>query len=79
MVSEDKMLMLKGEKKKADKSAEKNYLRIERVFGEFERTLMLPDNVDVEKIEAKYDNGVLELIIPKIEPPKPKEINVEIK
>ncbi len=77
-VNEDKMLVLKGDKKKAEKSAEKNYLRNERVFGEFERSLMLPDNVDLEKIEAKYDNGVLELIIPKVEPPKPKEINVEI-
>jgi HSP20 family protein len=77
-VNEERMLTLKGEKKKSEKKEDVNYLRNERVFGEFERSLMLPDNVDVEKIQAKYDNGILELVIPKMEPPKPKEINVEI-
>jgi len=77
-VNEDRMLILKGEKKKAEKKDDVNFLRNERVFGEFERSFMLPDNVDVEKIQAKYDSGILELVIPKMEPPKPKEINVEI-
>ncbi len=78
-VNEERLLTLKGEKKKTDKKEDANYLRNERVFGEFERSFMLPDNVDVEKIQAKYDSGILELVIPKMEPPKPKEINVEIK
>jgi len=77
-VNEERMLSLKGEKKKAEKKEDLNLLRNERVFGEFERSFMLPDNVDVEKIHAKYDNGILELVIPKVEPPKPKEITVEI-
>jgi HSP20 family protein len=78
-VNEDRMLSLKGEKRRTEKKEDRNYLRNERVYGEFERTLMLSDNVDVENIKAKYDNGILELVIPKVEPPKPKEINVEIK
>ena len=78
-VNEERMLILKGEKKKAETKEDKNFLRNERVYGEFERSFMLSDNVDVEKIEAKFENGILELVIPKIEPPKPKEINVEIK
>jgi len=77
-VNEDRMLTLKGEKKKSERKEDVNFLRNERVFGEFERSFMLPDNVDVEKIQAKYDSGILELVIPKMEPPKPKEINVEI-
>ena len=77
-VSDDRMLTLKGEKKKAERKENVNFIRNERVFGEFERSFMLPDNVDAEKIQAKYDNGILELVIPKMEPQKPKEINVQI-
>ncbi len=77
-VNEERVLTLKGEKKRAEKKEELSYLRNERFFGEFERSFMLPDNVDIEKIQAKYENGVLELVLPKMEPAKPKEINVEI-
>jgi HSP20 family protein len=38
----------------------------------------LPENIDFEKIAAKFENGVLELAIPKKEPEKPKEINIDI-
>jgi len=77
-VNEERVLTLKGEKKRAEKKEELSYLRNERFFGEFERSFMLPDNVDIEKIQAKYENGVLELVLPKMEPAKPKEINVEV-
>ncbi len=56
----------------------KNYIRNERVFGEFSRSFVLPENIDFEKIAAKFENGVLELAIPKKEPEKPKEINIDI-
>jgi len=78
-VNEDRTLLLKGEKKKATLSEDKRVIRTERIYGEFERSFMLPDSADIEHIDAKFENGVLELSIPKIEPPKPKEINVEIK
>ncbi|KAG0289912.1 hypothetical protein BGZ98_003650 [Dissophora globulifera] len=48
----------------------------ERRFGTFRRTIPLPDNVDRSKIEAKYNNGVLDLFIPKGEESKPQKINV---
>ena len=78
-VNEDRMMTFKGKKSKPEANSEKNYVRHERVYGEFERSFMLPENVDVENISAKYNNGVLELTINKVEPPQPKEINVEIK
>lgn len=78
-VDEERALKMTGAKKKSSANEGKSFLRNERVFGEFERSLMLPDYVDVEKISAKYENGVLELTLPKVEPPKPKEIVVEIK
>lgn len=78
VVNEERTLTLKGEKKREIVGEEICCLRSERTFGQFERSFMLPDNVDVEKIQAKYNNGVLELVIPKMEPQKPKEIKVEI-
>jgi len=77
-VNEDRILTIKGEKKRAELSEDKNYIRNERVFGEFSRSFVLPENIDYEKIAAKFENGVLELAIPKKEPEKPKEINIDI-
>lgn len=78
-VNEDRMLTIKGEKSVDDSVREKNFIRTERVFGSFLRTFLLPENIDINSVEAKYDNGVLELSISKIEPQKPKEIEIEIK
>ncbi len=77
-VNEDRMLTIRGEKEKTKKAKEKNYHRTERVFGEFERSFQMPENLDLEKINAKYDDGVLKVSIPKVEPPKPKEINIDV-
>lgn len=77
-VNEDNELILKGTKTRSD-SENQTYHRNERFFGDFERTFVLPDNLATDKISAKFENGVLELSIPKVEPEKPKEVNVEIK
>ena len=77
-VNEDRMLTIRGKKAKTEKAKEKNYHRTERIFGEFERSFQMPENVDLEKINAKYDDGVLKVSIPKVEPPKPKEINIDV-
>lgn len=77
-VNEDKMLSISGTKNRADEMQGKTYVRSERSFSEFKRSFVLPDNADEEKISAKYENGLLTLAIPKVEPPQPKEIKVEI-
>ncbi len=76
-VTEDRILSIKGNKHKNNN--DKTFLRNERNYGEFERTFVLSGDVDIEHIDAKFDNGVLELVMNKIEPPEPKEINVDIK
>ncbi len=63
---DDGTLTIRGEKKKEKEEKEKNYHRIERSFGSFQRTLSLPTDADGEKIEANYKNGVLTLKLPKI-------------
>jgi len=74
----DNTLTLKGEKKFEEKVSKDNYIRIERAYGSFVRSFTLPQNVDPEKIKAKYKEGVLEITIPKKEEAKPKQIKVEL-
>jgi len=80
-VMDDNVLVVSGEKKREVKEEDKDrsYLRIERSYGEFTRSFVLPENVNKDKIDAKYDNGMLHLTIEKKEPEKPKEKLIEIK
>lgn len=77
-ISDDRILTIKGEKKREEKSENKNYVRLERSFGSFSRAFYLPDNINIEKVDANYENGVLQVKLEKVEPVKPKEIEVTI-
>jgi len=77
-VNDDNILTIKGEKKFDRKEEITTCCRNERSFGEFVRSFQLPENVDSEKISASFENGVLTLTAPKMEPVKPKEKEVEI-
>ena len=76
---DDGVLKISGERKyeKKEEDKEKKYHYYERSYGAFERRFVLPSDVDTEKIDAKYENGVLEIVIPKTESKKPKEIKVK--
>lgn len=76
-VNEENILSIKGEKK-LNKAENLTFHRNEIIKGKFERKFILPDNLNTEAILAKYENGLLELTINKIEPPKPKEIEVQL-
>ena len=56
----------------------KNYHRLERYYGKFERSFRLNDDVDREKIEANFKNGVLSLSLSKTEKAQPKQIEVKV-
>ncbi len=77
-MNEDRMLTLKGEKKRNDTEEDKAFIRSERSFGSFSRSFLLPENIDPEGISAKFNNGVVEISIPKKEPEQPKEYEVNI-
>jgi HSP20 family protein len=74
----DNVLILKGEKKMLREVEDENYHRIERVYGSFYRSVELPSRVKSEGIEAKYENGVLEVRIPKAEEAEVKEIEIKL-
>jgi HSP20 family protein len=50
---------------------------VERTFGNFHRTFTLPDAVDAENIEATYDNGVLNISVPKTERSARRQIEIQ--
>lgn len=77
-VNEENILSIKGEKKLGEQPENKVFLRTERKYGEFSRSFVLPENLNKEGISAKFEDGLLELSIPKIEPPQPKEFEVNI-
>lgn len=53
------------------------YVRVERTFGNFHRTFTLPEAVDAENIEATYDNGVLEISVPKTKKTARRQIEIQ--
>jgi HSP20 family protein len=73
----DGNLWISGEKKEESEEKGKTFHRIERRHGEFRRMIQLPGTVDEEKVEAKFDNGVLKINVPKSEKVKPKRIPVK--
>jgi len=70
-------LTLKGERKRETEVKEDSYHRIERSYGTFQRSIVLPSVVDPNRVKATYREGVLEIQLPKKEEAKPKEIKVE--
>ena len=71
------MLTLTGERPALELPEEAKYHRRERNFGKFSRSFQLPFNVEVEKVEAVFKNGILHLSLPRAEVEKPKKITVK--
>jgi HSP20 family protein len=73
---ENNVLTIRGEKKQQFDENNERVHRFERVYGVFERTFVLPNTVDPDSIEARFENGVLIVRIPKAERARPREIRV---
>jgi HSP20 family protein len=73
---EDGLLTIQGERHFAHDSSEQQFHRVERRYGAFRRSITLPAQVQAEQIEASVDNGVLQIMVPKMEAAKPKRIQV---
>jgi HSP20 family protein len=64
----DGNLVIQGEKRAEKEDKEKNYHRIERSYGAFHRSIPLPAEVDDKNIDASFQNGVLNIVLPKVAP-----------
>ena len=76
---EDRTLTIKGERKTEREVKEEEYYRSEGTYGRFLRSITLPSSVDASKIEASYENGILEVTVPKTVEKEPKKIRVAVK
>ena len=74
----DNVLTLSGERKAEHEDKREGYVRVERAFGSFRRSLRLPEGVDPEAVQATFDNGVLEVRIPKPEERKPRKVEIQV-
>ena len=74
----DDTLTISGQRATEKESKREGYLRKEITRGAFKRTFTLPDTVDVDKIDAKYEEGLLKIRFPKLEEAKPKQIEVKV-
>lgn len=81
-VDDDRILVIKGTKKRenVEKSEQggMTYHRLERTCGNFVRSFALPDYVNTESINAKFENGVLNISFDKAAPVQPKEIEISV-
>lgn len=68
---ENDMITVSATQKEQNEESKVNYTRKEFTFGSFQRSFTLPDSVDTEHINAVYENGVLDLMLPKKEEAKP--------
>ncbi len=69
-----RLLTIKGEKRSEHEEKKENYHKIERKYGSFSRTIDLPADIDSDKVEALYKDGVLKIILPKTESGKKIEV-----
>ena len=74
----DDVLTIKGEMKKQEEVKKEDYYCSERSFGSFSRVLNLPAKVKADKIKAKFENGLLEIHMPKADGSKPKEVKISL-
>jgi len=77
---EDSTLIISGERKVKEEIKEENYYKIESSFGSFTRSFTLPEEADIENIHAESEDGVLEVIVPKLESAKVDKVKkIDIK
>lgn len=73
------MMTISGERQHKKEVNEKDYHRVETSFGKFERSFTLPEGADVENITASNEDGVLEVVIPKLKSETEKVKKIEVK
>ena len=74
----DGQLVISGERLNEIKEDKKTYHRVERTFGKYYRAFNLPEKIVADKIEAKFEDGQLNITIPKAEEAKPKLLEIKV-
>ena len=72
------VLTVSGERKGEHEDKRDGFVRVERSYGSFRRSLTLPEGVDADAVTASFDRGVLEISIPKPEQRKPRRVAIQV-
>jgi HSP20 family protein len=75
---EDSVLTISGERTAEHEDKREGYVRVERAFGTFRRSLTLPEGINPDAVQASFENGVLEVRIPKPEERKPRKVAIQV-
>jgi HSP20 family protein len=75
---ENGMLSITGERKAEKEEKGKRYHRIERAYGSFSRSFMLPGDIDEGRVSAAYKDGILTVTVSKSEKAQPKRLEVKV-
>jgi HSP20 family protein len=75
----DGQLTISGERKHEKETKEKTFHRVERTYGRYYRSFNIPKHIDTNKITAEFKDGQLNIVVPKTEESKPKEIDIKVK
>jgi len=78
-IDDNKILTIKGEKRESKKEKSKDFVKKEIFYGEFQKSIQLPENIDEGKLTTKFENGILTVTVPKTEIKKPKVKLIPIK
>lgn len=73
----DDVLQMRAEMKEDETVEERNYLHREMRYSSFDRSIRVPQDIDLDKVEAKVKNGMLTLRLPRVEEEKPRRIEVK--
>jgi HSP20 family protein len=75
---DDNVLTISGERKAEHEDRKAGYHRVERSYGSFRRSLTLPEGVDADAVKATFENGVLEVTVPKPVHQAPRKVQITV-
>ncbi|MBN1839714.1 MAG: Hsp20/alpha crystallin family protein [Campylobacterales bacterium] len=75
----ENQIIISGERSFKEERKENDYYKVESSYGKFQRSFALPENVDAENIEASSENGVLEVVLPKLKVEKAEVKKIQVK
>jgi HSP20 family protein len=75
---DDNVLTVSGERKAEHEDRKAGYYRVERSYGSFRRSLTLPEGVDADAVKATFENGVLEVTVPKPAQHAPRKVQIAV-
>ena len=73
------LLSISGERKEEKESKDSSYYKVERSYGKFYRCFNMPEGIDENRIDAKFENGTLSVEVGKSEEAKPKKVEINVK